>query len=114
MTKWLVKGLLTLIVLVFLSTSGFCQKGFTEKPWISGQVKGNVKGQVITLELVDLNGNFRAETSLNRYGWYAFSTMERGNPSNYKLIVYAGNSRVKEMNLGGVKKGGRVPVIVIK
>lgn len=90
------------------------QQRHHEKFWISGRVTGNTKAQVITLRLVSLSGGgYTDETSTNKYNWYAFSDNGQGPPSNYRLIVFAGNTIIKNVSLTNIKSGGRVADIHI-
>ncbi len=114
MAKFMMRSVYVLAIVLLLAAVGYSQEKYHEKYWLQGKVKGNIRGRVITLELVDMNGNFQAETSANKFGWYAFSAMNRGKPSEYKIIVYAGNSRIKTVSLKGVRAGGYAPAITIK
>lgn len=107
--KWL--GAVVLFHLLIASIAVCQDKSPKEKPWIMGKIKGNTRGQVITIILVNLSTNQRMETSLNKYGWYAFSDMGQGRPADHKLIIYAGETEVKQVGLSGVRAGGKVPEI---
>ncbi len=106
-----VSGLSLLIICGMVSAESKARENF----WISGRVAGNIHSQVITLELVSISGStsYETVTSVNKYGWYAFSDEGQGDPSNFKLVVYKGKRVVKEVSLSNVKRGGRVPDIRI-
>ncbi len=77
-----------------------------------GRIKGN--SNVITVKLENLTNpesGYQMETSTNKFGYYAFSNNGQGHPSNYKLVIYRGNTIVKQISLKGIRSGGRVPDI---
>ncbi|QTA84853.1 hypothetical protein [Desulfonema magnum] len=87
-------------------------KAVGEKRWLLGRIKGN--SQVITVKLEPLTNpetGYQMETSTNKFGYYAFSNKGQGRPSNYKLVIYRGNTIVKQVSLKGIRSGGRVPDI---
>ncbi len=104
-------------VCLFFSSAMSASAADPEKEWwIMGTVKGNKIGrQVVTLKLLpEGGGQYAAVTSLNKYGQYAFSRPSTGgSPGNYLLHVFVGAERLMEVNLRGVKPGGRVPPISI-
>jgi len=113
MKKYYIGFALILTVLVFLPANVFAAKW-----WIMGTVKGEkVKKSVITLKLVkigDSDENYVAVTSTNKYGQYAFSNPNQGlKISDYKLIIFVGFDKILDVNLDGVKRGGRVPPIAL-
>ena len=102
-------------ILILFSATAWCEQASRERLWVSGKVKGNMQGKVITLRLVSVqNSNYQIETSLNKYGWYAFSDAGQGKPGNFKLIVYRGQREVTKVSLKGVAVGGRAPDITLR
>ncbi len=100
------------VILILCSTPARCEH---ERLWVSGKVKGNLQGKVITVRLVPAkSSNYEIETSLNKYGWYAFSDAGQGKPGNFKLIVYRGDREVAKVSLKGVGVGGRAPDITLR
>lgn len=94
-----------ILVLCFTATA------VSAKWWLMGRVKGAPPDQVVTLKLVPLSGQgYSTVTSTNKFNDYAFSDMGQGPPSQYKLEVYVGFTKVKEISLQGVPKGGRVDI----
>ncbi len=102
-----------LAIIIFLPSTGLSGKW-----WILGTVKGKKsRDKVITLRLVRLERDgvtFITETSVNKYGQYAFSDPGEGlPPSAYKLILFVGYDKVMDIGLDGVRPGGRVPPVTI-
>ena len=73
MTKY-GKYLLVLIGVFLLSSTVVWSQRTVESFWLHGRIKGNLAGRVITIQLVPLDpAAYETETSVNKYGWYAFS-----------------------------------------
>ncbi len=104
-----------IIVFVLVSAANAADRhSFSERMWLSGKIKGGIRGKVVTVVLVNLkSGTVHTETATNKYGWYAFSDMGQGSPSKYKLVIYQEHEKVKQLELKGVSKGGWAPVITI-
>ena len=102
-------GVFFLAIILMFSVNAFAGK---EKVWILGKVIGNAQNQVVTVKLMGKHDEHEyANTSTNKFGWFAFSNFDLGNPSNYRLVLYVGEQRVKDVGLQGVASGGRVPDI---
>lgn len=89
-------------------------KAVGERKWLLGKIKGN--GNVITVKLEHLTNpsdHYQLETSTNKFGHYAFSDVGQGNPSEYKLVIYSGDTMVKQVSLKGIRRGGTVPDIAV-
>ncbi len=135
MKKYFVKLLLILMALILLPTAdAFCGKkkhpakrswsspesriistAVGEKWWVHGKIRGNHDVITVVLEhRTDSQQYQRQETSVNKFGQYAFSDMGQGRPSAYKLIIYRGDRIVKQVSLKGIRKGGRVPDIKLR
>lgn len=90
--------------------SRMISKAVGERWWVFGRIKGN--HNVITVVLEPLRSSDPLlDTSTNKFGYYAFSDVGQGNPSNYKLVIYSGDTEVKRVSLKGIRKGKRVPDI---
>ncbi len=88
-----------------------------ERWWVFGRINGN--GDVVTIvaqHITDPSRRYHLDTSTNKRGQYAFSDVGQGDPGEYKLIIYLGQSEteVKQVSLRGIRKGGRVPDISIR
>lgn len=95
--------------------SRIISRAVKERWWVHGRIRGN--NNVVTVRLEHLRNpdyDYPYETSTNKFGFYAFSDIGLGDPSEYKLIVYSGNREVKQVSLKGVRKGGRVPDINLR
>ncbi|OQX24335.1 MAG: hypothetical protein BWK80_21315 [Desulfobacteraceae bacterium IS3] len=87
-----------------------------EKKWLLGKIIGG-GGNVVTVQLEHRTSpttHYRQDLSTNKFGFYAFSDMGQGSPSEYKLIILSGHNEVKQVSLKGIRAGGRVPDITIK
>ncbi|GEM_PF-2484089 len=87
-----------------------------EKKWILGKIIGG-GGNVVTVQLEHRTSpttHYRQDLSTNKFGFYAFSDMGQGSPSEYKLIIFSGYNEVKQVSLKGIRAGGRVPDITLK
>ncbi len=130
MKKIFVKLLTVLLILMFIPAgdalcgkkksddawrseeSRFVSKLVKERWWVYGKIKGNHHVITISLEhLTDPGFIYPQDTSTNKFGYYAFSDKGQGRPSEYKLVIYSGDTIVKQVSLKGVRKGRRVPDI---
>jgi len=85
-------------------------KSVGERWWVFGRIKGN--HSVVTVVLESLwDSQPLLDTSTNKFGYYAFSDVGQGNPSDYKLVIYSGDTEVKRVSLKGIRKGRRIPDI---
>jgi hypothetical protein len=118
MKKYVVGLVSVLVALILLPAAGMSAEK-SGKWWIMGTVTGRGIGNaVISVRLVRLDlpdDNYVVETSVNKYGQYAFSNPGHGLPPwDYRLVFYVGQQRVTEAGLDGIRPGGRVPPVSLR